>query len=217
MRTICPKFRSSPGRDTIIVTEFVSKHGHPSLGGTNPSDASTELPHVGHCGEIFVSLIGRNKFMQQDGNHGPFVNQDTIRRKGLGFRFLLEAVRKYCLLVFLFSLYAFHPNPSLKDGWCPDTFWCCTLWALLYISWPCNGNQDVPTRPRTMGTTKIHLGQDGLGQKADKEKKKKKNNTFVLRPIRTHCWSWSIVFSSKQYPECPSEFTIGCITSFTCL
>jgi hypothetical protein len=74
MKTIRPRFRNSPSRDTIVVVESVSKHGHPGLGGTSPGDASTELPHVGHCSEILNSLIGRNKLVQQDGNHDPFIN-----------------------------------------------------------------------------------------------------------------------------------------------
>jgi hypothetical protein len=57
----------------------MSKHGHPGLGGTSPGDTFTELPHVGHCDEILDGLIGWNKLVQQDGNHGPFINQDTIR------------------------------------------------------------------------------------------------------------------------------------------
>ncbi len=59
----------------------MSKHGHLSLGGTSPSDASAKLPHVGHRGKIFDGLIGQNKLVQQDGNHSPFINQDTIRQK----------------------------------------------------------------------------------------------------------------------------------------
>ncbi len=81
MRTIRPRFRSSPGRDTIVVAEFVSKHGHPGLGGTSPGDASAEFRHVGHRCEILDGLIGRNKLVQQDSNHGPFINQDTIYRE----------------------------------------------------------------------------------------------------------------------------------------
>ncbi len=81
MRTIRPRFRSSPSRDTIVVAESVSKHGHPGFSGTSPGDASAELPHVGHHGEILDGLIGRNKLVQQDGNHGPFINQDTIRQE----------------------------------------------------------------------------------------------------------------------------------------
>jgi hypothetical protein len=65
----------------------VSKHGHPGIKGTSPGDTSAELPHVGHGGKIFRGLIGRNKLMQQDGNHGPFINQDTIYRE------LLETVQ----------------------------------------------------------------------------------------------------------------------------
>ncbi len=87
MRTVRPRFRNSPGRDTIVVVEFVSKHDHPGLEGTSPGDVSAELPHVGHCGEILDGLIGRNKLVQQDGNHGPFINQDTIRQE------LLETVQ----------------------------------------------------------------------------------------------------------------------------
>jgi hypothetical protein len=74
MKTLRLRFRSSPGRDTIVVVEFVSKHGRPSLGGTSPGAASAKLPHVGHRGEILDGLIGRNKRVQQDGNHGPFIN-----------------------------------------------------------------------------------------------------------------------------------------------
>jgi len=59
----------------------VSKHGHPGLGGTSPSHTSAELPHVGHGGKIVGGLIGQNKLMQQGSNHGPFVNQDTIRQE----------------------------------------------------------------------------------------------------------------------------------------
>jgi hypothetical protein len=51
------------------------------FGGTSPGDASAELPHVGHRGEILDGLIGWNKFVQQDGNHGPFVNLDTIHQE----------------------------------------------------------------------------------------------------------------------------------------
>jgi hypothetical protein len=36
---------------------------------------------VGHRGEILDNLIGRNKLVQQDGNHGPFINQDIIRQE----------------------------------------------------------------------------------------------------------------------------------------
>jgi hypothetical protein len=75
------RFRRSPGRDTIVVAESMSKHGHPGLRGTSPSDVSVKLPHVGHRSEIFDGLIGRNKLVQQDGNHGPFINQDTIRQE----------------------------------------------------------------------------------------------------------------------------------------
>jgi len=87
MRTVHLGFRSSPSRDTIVVVESVSKHGHPGLGGTSPGDTSAELPHVGHRDEILDGLIGRNKLVQQDGNHGPFVNQNTIRQE------LLETVQ----------------------------------------------------------------------------------------------------------------------------
>jgi hypothetical protein len=87
MRTVHLGFRSSPSRDTIVVAESVSKHGHPGLGGTSPGDTSAELPHVGHRDEILDGLIGRNKLVQQDGNHGPFVNQNTIRQE------LLETVQ----------------------------------------------------------------------------------------------------------------------------
>ncbi len=59
----------------------MSKHGHPGFGGTSPGHTSAKLPHVGHGGEIFGSLIRRNKLVQHDNNHGPFVNQDTIRRE----------------------------------------------------------------------------------------------------------------------------------------
>jgi len=81
MRTIRQRFRSSPGRDIIVVAESVSKHGHPNLWGTSPNDVSVELPHVGHRGEILNDLIGWNKLVQQDGNDDPFINQDTIRQK----------------------------------------------------------------------------------------------------------------------------------------
>jgi hypothetical protein len=81
MRTVRPGFRSSPGRDTIVAAESMSKHDHPGLGGTSPSDVSAKLPHVGHRSEILDGLIGRNKLVQQDGNHCPFVNQNTIRRE----------------------------------------------------------------------------------------------------------------------------------------
>jgi hypothetical protein len=73
MIRVCPGFISSPNRHTIVVAESVSKHGHPGLAGTNPGHTSAELPHVGHHSEIFGSLIERNKLVQQDGNHGPFV------------------------------------------------------------------------------------------------------------------------------------------------
>jgi len=52
-----PRFKSSPGKDTIVIVEFVSKHGHPGFGGTSIGDASTKLPHVGHCGEILDDLL----------------------------------------------------------------------------------------------------------------------------------------------------------------
>jgi hypothetical protein len=68
MRMVCLGFTGSPSKNIIVVAEFVSKHGHPSLNGTNPNDASTELPRVDD------GLIGWNKLVQQDGNHGPFVN-----------------------------------------------------------------------------------------------------------------------------------------------
>jgi hypothetical protein len=96
MRTIRLRFRSSHSKDRIIIAKFVSKHGHPGLGEISPGDASTELPHVGHHGEIFDGLTGRNKFMQQDGNHGPFINQDTIRQE------LSKIVQGYVLF--------FHPQ-----------------------------------------------------------------------------------------------------------
>jgi hypothetical protein len=63
MRTVHPRLRSSPGRDTIVVAESVSKHGHLGLGEINPNDASVELPHVGHRGEILDGLIGQNKLV----------------------------------------------------------------------------------------------------------------------------------------------------------
>jgi hypothetical protein len=81
MRTIRPRFKISPSRDTIVVAESMSKHGHPGFGGTNLGDVSAELPHVDHRGEILDSLIRRNKLVQQDGNHDPFINQDTIRQE----------------------------------------------------------------------------------------------------------------------------------------
>ncbi len=87
MRTVRLGFRSSPSRDTIIVVEFVSKHGHHGLEGTSFGDASVELPHVGHRDEILDGLIGRNKLVQQDDNHGPFINQNTICQE------LLETVQ----------------------------------------------------------------------------------------------------------------------------
>jgi hypothetical protein len=78
MITVRPRFKWSLGRDTIIVAESMSKHGHPGLEGTSPGVTSTKLPHVGHCDEIFNGLIGRNRLLQQDGNHGPFIDQNTI-------------------------------------------------------------------------------------------------------------------------------------------
>ncbi len=75
------RFKSSPGRDRVVVAESVSKHGHPGLRGTSPGDVSAKLPHVGHRSEILVGLIGWNQLVQQDGNHGPFINQDTIRQE----------------------------------------------------------------------------------------------------------------------------------------
>jgi hypothetical protein len=60
MGTICPKF-SSLGRDTIVIVESMSKHGHPGFGGTSLDDVYAELPHVGHRREILNGLIGRNK------------------------------------------------------------------------------------------------------------------------------------------------------------
>jgi len=80
MRTVRPRFRSSRGRDIIVVAKSVSKHGHPGLGGTNPGDTSADS-HMAHRREILDGLIGQNKLVQQDGNHGPFINQDTIRRE----------------------------------------------------------------------------------------------------------------------------------------
>jgi hypothetical protein len=74
----------------------MSKHGHPGIKGTRPGHTSTELPHVDHGDEILEGLIGRNKFMQQDGNHSPFINQNTIRRE------LLETVQGHVLF--------FHPK-----------------------------------------------------------------------------------------------------------
>jgi hypothetical protein len=81
MRRVRLGFTCSPGRDTIVVAESVSKYGHPGLRGTSPSHTSAELPHVGHRSKIFESLIERNKLVQQDGNHGPFVNQNIICRE----------------------------------------------------------------------------------------------------------------------------------------
>jgi len=87
MKTVRLGFRSSPSRDIIVVAESMSKHGHPGLGGTSPGDTSAELAHVGHRDEILDDLIGRNKLVQQDGNHDPFVNQNTICQE------LLETVQ----------------------------------------------------------------------------------------------------------------------------
>jgi hypothetical protein len=39
---------------------------------------STELPHDV---EILKSFIGWNKLVQHDNDHGPFINQNTIRRE----------------------------------------------------------------------------------------------------------------------------------------
>ncbi len=73
-----PRFRSSFDKDTIVVAEFLSKHGHPGLEGTSLGDASVELSHVSHYDKILDGLIERNKLVQQDGNHGPFINQNII-------------------------------------------------------------------------------------------------------------------------------------------
>jgi hypothetical protein len=51
MRMVCLGFTGSPSKNIIVVAEFVSKHGHPSFNGTNPNDASTELPRVDHYGK----------------------------------------------------------------------------------------------------------------------------------------------------------------------
>lgn len=74
MKMVRPGFRSSPGGDTIIVVESLSKHGHLGLRGASPDHMSTELAHVGRYGEIFGNLIRRNKVMQHDSNYGPFIN-----------------------------------------------------------------------------------------------------------------------------------------------
>jgi hypothetical protein len=87
------RFRSSPGRDRVVVAKSVTEHGHPGLRGTSPSDVSAKLPHVGHRSEILDGLIERNKLVQQDGNHDPFINQNTIRQE------LSETVQG-CVLVF---------------------------------------------------------------------------------------------------------------------
>jgi hypothetical protein len=78
MKRVRSGFTGSLGRDTIVITEFVSKHDHLGFRGTSPGDTSTELPYVGHCGKRLRGLIKRNKLLQQDGNHDPFVNQNTI-------------------------------------------------------------------------------------------------------------------------------------------
>jgi hypothetical protein len=59
----------------------VSKHGHLGLGGTSSGHPSAELSHVGQGSEVFGGLIGWNKLVQQDDNHDPFINQDTIRQE----------------------------------------------------------------------------------------------------------------------------------------
>jgi hypothetical protein len=53
MRTVCLGFSS---KDIVIVTKFVSKHGHPGLRGTSFGHTSSELPHVGYCDEIYRRL-----------------------------------------------------------------------------------------------------------------------------------------------------------------
>jgi hypothetical protein len=96
----------------------VSKHGHPGLGGTSPGDASAEFPHVGHCGEILDGLIGRNKFVQQDGNHGPLINQDTIYQE------LSETVQG-CVMFFhpqLLRRFTTKPNNVFHNIWDIDPF-----------------------------------------------------------------------------------------------
>jgi hypothetical protein len=104
--------------DTIVVVESVSKHGHPGVGGISLGDASAELPHVGHRREILNGLIGWNKLVQHDGNHGPFINQDTIYRE------LSKTVQGY---VSFFHPQLLHrlttePNNDFHNVWDIDPF-----------------------------------------------------------------------------------------------
>ncbi len=70
------------------------------------------------CDEILDAWIGRNKLVQQDGNHGPFINQDIIHQE------LLETVQG-CVPFFHLQLlrrFTTEPNNVFHNVWDIDPF-----------------------------------------------------------------------------------------------
>jgi hypothetical protein len=77
---------------------------------------------VGHRDKILDSLIGRNKLVQQDGNHGLFINQNTIRQE------LSETVQGYIPFFHpqLLRRLTTEPNNVFHNVWDIDPF--CRKW-----------------------------------------------------------------------------------------
>jgi hypothetical protein len=133
-----------------------------------------ELPHVGHGVEILGGFIGRNKLVQQDNNHDPFVNQDTIRQE------LSETVQDRVL--FFHSELLHHliiePNNIFHSTWDidpflskmsedPSIFEGPPMYSLFQASVPtCEGKK--------IGGCIFHHGPNDFGMRKKNLKKKKK-------------------------------------------